>query len=148
MRGSDFDEGAFFGAISESGVRALLIGRRALVVLGLPVLTADYDFWLAADDIQRFNEIGSRFELIPSAPPDVARSSGRYVLEHDEHVDVLVARSIPTVDGDTVDFEAVWTQTSRTFDCSKFSSMEGSREHVASDAATRPGSRRASTDGR
>ena len=46
MRGSAFDEISFFSAIEASGARALLIGRRALVVLGLPVLTADYDFWL------------------------------------------------------------------------------------------------------
>lgn len=31
--------------------RALLIGRGALVVLGLPPLTADNDFWLHIDDI-------------------------------------------------------------------------------------------------
>ena len=31
MQGSDFDEAEFFRAIAVSGVRALLIGRRALV---------------------------------------------------------------------------------------------------------------------
>ncbi|HXH25541.1 MAG TPA: hypothetical protein VNI78_09850 [Vicinamibacterales bacterium] len=36
-----FDEVEFFRAIADSGARALLIGRRALVLLGLPVLTAD-----------------------------------------------------------------------------------------------------------
>lgn len=52
MRGSEFDEAEFFRAIAESGARALLIGRRALVALGIPVLTADYDFWLHIDDIE------------------------------------------------------------------------------------------------
>ncbi len=47
MQGSDFDEGEFFRAISASGSRALLIGRRALIALGIPLLTADYDFWKA-----------------------------------------------------------------------------------------------------
>ena len=41
MQASAFDEVAFFRAVHESGARALLIGRRALVLLGLPVLTAD-----------------------------------------------------------------------------------------------------------
>lgn len=50
MRRGEFDEALFFRAIHESGARALLIGRRALVLLGLPVLTADYDFGLAIDD--------------------------------------------------------------------------------------------------
>ena len=57
MRGSDFDELAFFRALSAGGARALLIGRRALVVLGLPVLTAGYDFWLHFDDAERLLEI-------------------------------------------------------------------------------------------
>jgi hypothetical protein len=43
MEATAFDEEALFSAIARSGVRALLIGRRALVALGIPVLTADYD---------------------------------------------------------------------------------------------------------
>ena len=63
MEPSAFDELAFFRAVSESGARALLIGRRALVLLGLPVLTADYDFWLAIDDIAAFNAACAPFGL-------------------------------------------------------------------------------------
>jgi hypothetical protein len=36
MEGSEFEEERFFEAIARSGARALLIGRRALVVLGFP----------------------------------------------------------------------------------------------------------------
>jgi hypothetical protein len=110
MEPSGFDELAFFRALSESGVRALLIGRRALVLLGLPVLTADYDFWIDIDDIAVFNEIGARFDLRPTRSPDEARRSGRYVLENDEHIDVVVARSIPTSTGVTLDFEDLWVR--------------------------------------
>ena len=108
MEPSAFDELAFFRAVSESGARALLIGRRALVLLGLPVLTADYDFWLAIDDIAAFNAACAPFGLSPTRTPDAARQSGRYALENDEHVDVLVARSVPTVDGTRVEFESLW----------------------------------------
>jgi hypothetical protein len=52
MEAVEFDEIEFFRAVQKSGSRALLIGRRALVVLGLPVLTADYDFWIHADDAE------------------------------------------------------------------------------------------------
>jgi hypothetical protein len=38
VQGSEFDEAEFFRAIAASGTRALLIGRRALVALGIPVL--------------------------------------------------------------------------------------------------------------
>jgi hypothetical protein len=39
------------------------------VLLGLPVLTADYDSWLAIEDIEAFNEIGLAFELQPMQSP-------------------------------------------------------------------------------
>ena len=54
MQGSDFDEAVFFRSIAGSAARALLIGRRALVALGIPVLTADYDFWLHIEDMKTF----------------------------------------------------------------------------------------------
>ena len=53
VKASPFDERAFFAAIASSGVRALLIGRRALIALGMPVMTSDYDFRIAADDAAR-----------------------------------------------------------------------------------------------
>ena len=110
MRSAEFDELAFFRSIHQSGARALLIGRRALVLLGLPVLTADYDFWISIDDIEAFNSAAARSELTPSLDRDTARQRGRYVLENDEHVDVMVARSVPTVDGLSVAFDDVWSR--------------------------------------
>jgi hypothetical protein len=103
-----FDELTFFRAIADSGARALLIGRQALIALGMPVMTADYDFWLAADDIGMFNDALRPFDLFPSRAPDEARANGRYVVENDEHVDVLVARSVSTIDGLVVHFADVW----------------------------------------
>lgn len=108
MKGSEFDETAFFRAIQDSEARALLIGRRALVALGIPVLTADYDFWIHGDDIARLNEAVAPMELFPTRGPEEARARGRYVLENDERVDVLVARSVPTTDGVGVAFDGLW----------------------------------------
>ena len=110
MQGSEFDEAEFFRAIAASGARALLIGRRALVALGIPVLTADYDFWLHIDDIGAFNAAVAAQALLPSRTPEEARARGRYVLENDERVDVLVARTVPTVDGVRVAFDEVWSR--------------------------------------
>ena len=108
MEDTEFDELEFFRTIEASGVRALLIGRQALIALGLPVLTQDYDFWVHIDDAARFNEAVASFGLAPNRTPEEARSKGRYVLENDEHVDVLVARSCTTVEGATVVFEDLW----------------------------------------
>jgi hypothetical protein len=110
MEAADFDELAFVRAIYESGVRALLIGRRALVLLGLPVLTADYDFWIDIEQIDGFNKAVSRCGLIPTVGAQEARRRGRYAVENDEHVDVIVARSVTTVDGIQVNFEDLWAQ--------------------------------------
>jgi hypothetical protein len=110
MQGTDFDEVAFFRAVDGCGARALLIGRRALVLLGLPVLTADYDFWLHIDDIDAFNHAAAPFGLAPTFALDEARRRGRYALENDEHVNVLVARSVPTIEGEAVAFADLWTR--------------------------------------
>jgi hypothetical protein len=110
MQGSEFDEIAFFRAIHASGARALLIGRRVLVLLGLPVLTADYDFWIAIEDIATFNAAVASSGLFPTHTPEEARRHGRYAVENDEHVDVLVARAVTTVDHVVVAFDDVWAR--------------------------------------
>ncbi len=111
MQADEFDEEAFVRALST--VRALLIGRRALIALGLPVLTADYDVWIHIDDIEVFNAAVAPLDLEPNRSPAEARRTGRYVLEDGEHVDVFVARSIPTVDGIQVGFEDLWRRRQR-----------------------------------
>ena len=108
MDAGEFDEVEFFRAIADSGARALLIGRRALIVLGIPVLTSDYDLWLHRDDAEVLNGAVARFGLVPTRSPEAARQAGRYVLENSERVDVLVARGVSTVSGELVTFDGVW----------------------------------------
>ena len=112
MQADAFDQDAFFAAIAGSGARALLIGRQALVLLGAPVVTGDYDFWIHIDDIERFNSALEPLELYPNRSPEEARQRGRYVLENGERVDVLVARAQPTIDGQRVAFDDVWGRRS------------------------------------
>jgi hypothetical protein len=61
----EFEEDAFFEAVAASGVRALLIGRRALIALGFPVQTSDYDFWIDIDQIAAFNATAEPFGCFP-----------------------------------------------------------------------------------
>jgi hypothetical protein len=72
MDAGAFDELDMFRRIRSSGARALLIGRRALVVLGLPVLTADYDFWAHPDDAALLNAALAPLGMIPSRSPEFA----------------------------------------------------------------------------
>jgi hypothetical protein len=87
MQASEFVEAEFFRAIAASGARAL---------------------WIHVDDIAVFNTAVEPQGLFPTRTPDEARGRGRYVLENDERVDVLVARTVPTVDGIRVAFDEVW----------------------------------------
>lgn len=105
---SPFDEIALFRAVADSGARALLIGRRALIALGLPVMTRDYGYWIPADDAPLLNEALRPLDMFPTRSPEEARLNGRYVIEGDEHIDVLVARAVGTIDGNMVVFEDVW----------------------------------------
>ena len=104
------DEGELFRALEASGARVLLIGRRALIVLGAPVLTADYDLWIPSSDIEKLNRALEPLELYPNYEPEQARRRGRYVLENDERVDVLVARQMSTQDGQRTSFDEVWSR--------------------------------------
>ena len=110
MHASAFNEVEFFRAVAGSGARALLIGRRALIALGLPVMTSDYDYWIGSDDATVLNAALRPLGMLPTATPDEAKQRGRYVIEGDEHVDVLVARGVSTVDGTMVWFDDVWTR--------------------------------------
>jgi len=106
----EFDEAEFFRKLFTSGARVLLIGRQALIALGLPVLTADYDLWVAFEDIERVNASLDSLGFVPTRTPEEARRLGRYVLENSEHVDVLIARSVSTVQAVPVAFEDLWSR--------------------------------------
>jgi len=108
VEGGEFTEERFFGAIATSGARVLLIGRRAMVALGIPVLTADYDLWVGFEDVEKLNVALAALDLVPNRSPDEARRAGRYVLENDEHVDVMVARAATTSTGERLAFDDAW----------------------------------------
>ncbi len=110
MESDTVDDVELFGAIERSGARALLIGRGALVALGLPVITGDYDFWLHIDDIEVFNGALQALGLEANRTAAEARQRGRYVLENGERVDVIVARNITAIDGDCVAFDDLWNR--------------------------------------
>src|SRR5689334_7623987 len=89
LRGLEtFDESELFRAIADSGARVLIIGRRAMIMLGLPVMTADYELWIAADDADMLNAGLEPLGFVANRTPEAALANGRYVLEDGEHIDV------------------------------------------------------------
>jgi hypothetical protein len=77
----EFTDRDFVQALAGSGARVLIIGRRALILLGAPVLTADYDPWVHFDDIEKLNAAFARLDHEPNRPPGEASHTGRYVLD-------------------------------------------------------------------
>lgn len=108
MRSGDVDDEDILRAAATSGARVLLIGRRALIALGAPVMTQDYDFWLHIDDIEKLNAAFDPLDHVPNKTPAEARATGRYVLENGEHIDVMVARGRRGDEGVRLDFDEAW----------------------------------------
>jgi hypothetical protein len=108
MQGEEFYDEDFFRVLERSGARALLIGRRALVALGAPVMTTDYDLWLHIDDIVLLNDAFREVDHFPNHSADEARRRGRYVLENGQHIDVMIARSKAEPDGEVLSFDDAW----------------------------------------
>jgi hypothetical protein len=109
MDAEELEATELWRAVAGSGARALVIGRQAIIMLGGPVATFDYDFWVHVDDAEGFNAALAPLSLWPNRTPEEARRVGRYVLENGIRVDVLVARVVPTVEGRRVSFEELWS---------------------------------------
>src|SRR5512143_3231098 len=110
MERAHHDDADILSALATSGARLLLIGRRAVIAKGIPVVTADYDVWIHIDDIEILNGAMAKLEDVPNHSPEAARARGRYVLENSDHVDVLVTRSKSTPDGTVLDFDGAWSR--------------------------------------
>jgi hypothetical protein len=108
VQSGEFSDEDFLRAIGTSGARVLLIGRRAMILMGAPVMTADYDVWVHVDDIDALNRAFAPLDHFPNRSPAQAREVGWYVLENGERVDVIVARAASTKEGESLDFEAAW----------------------------------------
>ncbi len=111
MEADEFDEADFFRALAGSGARVLLIGRCALIAIGIPVLTADYELWIPPSDAEKLNDALAALDMHPSREPEEARRVGRYAIENGERVDVLIARQVSTVDGVHVVFDDVYARS-------------------------------------
>jgi hypothetical protein len=108
MEADEISDEEFFRTLQDSNVRALLIGRRALVLLGAPVLTADYDLWLHHDDVELLNQAFEAKNHFPNRSAVEARQTGRYVIENGERIDVIVARGASTAEEGELTFGGMW----------------------------------------
>jgi hypothetical protein len=103
-----YDFPALVTELHALGIRFLLIGRQALVLYGAPVLSFDYDLWVDAAERGRLlhfliGEKGFEASAAESDPRPVVT-----VLAGQEKLDLFFYRSVCNLEGEELDFEAAW----------------------------------------
>lgn len=84
-------------------IRYLIIGRRAAVLYGAPVLTADYDFWIDAADRTRVLDYFINKDCSLPEPEDSLKPVVQ-VYAGPSKIDLFFHRSIRNVEGDLIEF--------------------------------------------
>ena len=92
---------------NEMGTRYLIIGRRAVVLYGAPVLTADYDFWIDPKDkakvLDYFLRRGcSLSDAEDSVKPIIQAYAGP------KKIDLFFHKGVHNLDGDLIEFKSCY----------------------------------------
>jgi hypothetical protein len=86
-------------------IRYMIIGRRAVILYGGPVLTADHDLWIHPSDKRKILFLLlNEFEFELSYPPDTKRPivSGYSGFKK---FDLFFQKSIKNIEGEIIEFE-------------------------------------------
>ncbi len=92
-------------ALNQRKIRYLIIGRRAVILYGGPVLTADTDLWIHPEDKKRaLSSLLDKLGLEISHPPDTKKPivSGFSGLKK---FDFFFQKSVRNIEGETIEFE-------------------------------------------
>jgi len=101
----------FFKLIRELNrqrIRYLIIGRRAVILYGGPVLTADHDIWLHPEDKKKaLSFLSEKLDFELSHPPDTKRPivtgfSGT------KKYDLFFQRRVKNIENETIEFEGCY----------------------------------------
>lgn len=93
--------------LNRMGIRYLIIGRRAVVLYGAPVLTADYDFWIDLKD--RAKVLG--YFLKKGCSLSEPEESGKPIIQvyaGPKKIDLFFHRGIKNIEGQLVEFESCY----------------------------------------
>lgn len=87
----------------------LLVGRQALVLLGAPLMTADYDFYFSPE-VEHLEELLAlaRIKKLEVSPSDPRQLPFFSLLGDTLKLDFVRCRSYQTVDGETFCFEELY----------------------------------------
>lgn len=89
-------------------VRYLIIGRRAVILYGGPVLTADHDLWLHPEDKKKvLSLLSEKLGFNLSHSPDT-RSSIVTGYSGTKKYDLFFQRSVKNTENETIEFEGCY----------------------------------------
>ena len=99
----------FLRRLHASDAKYLLVGRQAMVLLGAPVLSADYDFYLSPEpeDLQAVLSIAGEMRLEVS-PRNARRRPMFSLLSDTLKLDFFRARRYALVEGGSFTFEEIF----------------------------------------
>ena len=92
-------------------IRYLIIGRRAVILYGGPVLTAGHDIWLHPEDKKKaLSLLSEKLDFELSHPPDTKRPivtgfSGT------KKYDLFFQRSVKNIENETIEFEGCYSNS-------------------------------------
>jgi hypothetical protein len=86
-------------------IRYLIIGRRAVILYGGPVLTADHDLWIHPDDKKKtLSLLLKKFGFELSYPPDTEKPIVAGFLGMKKY-DLFFQKSVKNIDNEKIEFE-------------------------------------------
>jgi hypothetical protein len=99
----------FLRKLHASEIRCLLVGRQAMVLLGAPVLSADYDFYMSpeAEDLEAMLSLARDLDLEVS-PKNPSRRPFFSLLSDTLKLDFFRARRYSIPGGATFTFEEIF----------------------------------------
>ncbi len=91
--------------LNRQKIRYLIIGRRAVILYGGPVLTADHDIWLHREDKKKvLLLLSEKFDFELSHSPDTKRPIVTGFSEMRKY-DLFFQKSVRNIEGETIEFE-------------------------------------------
>ncbi len=97
-------------ALDRSRIRFLIIGRRAVILYGAPVLTADHDLWIHPEDRKACLSLLSEDLGFEISHPPKTRNPVVTAFSGMKKYDLFFHRRIMNADDDRIDFDGCYRE--------------------------------------
>lgn len=91
-------------ALNKERIRYIIIGRRALILYGIPVMTADYDLWISPEDREKTLTLLEKMGIELSEHPTTKKLIV-FAYSSTKKFDLFFHRTITNLDGEKIIFD-------------------------------------------